>query len=152
MWNRWNWNIGTVSLFEWILYLNNDKLLPLFAPHAPSPHCAHHRVIKYILLFSLCLLGSSHILGAGHPKHFAEAPKSPCLPFSQPSKPSPSSLTGKGLSSVIKSPRSGWNQPGMFIAWGQHGLMEKLLQSMSPPRGNRGVDWKQRRFLGLPPP
>lgn len=32
--------------------------------------------------------------------------------------------------------------------------MEKLLQSMSPPQGNRGVDWKQHRFLNpaTPPP
>lgn len=59
----------------------------------------------------------------------------------------PPAFRAKALSSVIKSPRS-----GMFITLGQHGLMEKLLQSMSPPRGNRGVDWKQHRFLMPPPP
>lgn len=30
--------------------------------------------------------------------------------------------------------------------------MEKLLQSMSPPRGNRGVEWKQHHVLIPPPP
>lgn len=78
--------------------------------------------------------GRFHLLGAGHPKHFAKAQESPSLPFAQPSKHPPA---GQALSSVIKSPRSGRNQPWMFITLGQHGLMEKLLQSMSPPRGNR---------------
>lgn len=41
--------------------------------------------------------GWSHVLCSGHPKHFAEAPASPCLPFPQPLKRPPASLTGKGF-------------------------------------------------------
>lgn len=49
----------------------------------------------------------------------------------------PPDLSEQGLSSVIKYPRSGRNQCRMFTALGQHELMEKLLQTLSLPTGNR---------------
>lgn len=55
----------------------------------------------------------------------------------------PIALPEQGLSSVIKYPWSGRNQPWMFITLGQLALMEKLLQTMSSPQGNRVADTKQ---------
>lgn len=70
----------------------------------------------------------------------------PCNRFH---KPPPPALPEEGLSSVIKYPWSGRNQLWMFITLGQRVLMEKLLQSMSSPQGNRIVDRKQQYFFIL---
>lgn len=54
----------------------------------------------------------------------------------------PPDLPEQGLSSVIKYPRSGRNQCRMFTALGQRELMEKLLQTLSLPTGNRVAETK----------
>lgn len=80
--------------------------------------------------------------GCAHPLSISSRPSSSRL-FSPPALPE------QGLSSVIKYPWSGRNQPWMFITLGQRVLMEKLLQSMSSPQGNRVVDRKQQYLFIL---
>lgn len=71
--------------------------------------------------FSCTAAGWSHILDAGHPKPFAEAPESSCLPVPQPSKRPPALLTGKGFIICDKEPtlweESAWDVYYIRSAW-----------------------------------